>query len=91
MDGISVKLPAALGSALAAEARRRNVTQSAIVREALERCLLNESTVDGPSCADLVRNVAGTVRSGRLDLATDKALLRETVESGYRRAAKRRR
>jgi len=79
MAGISVKLPAALGSALAAEARRRNVTQSAIVREALERCLLNESTVDGPSCADLVRKVAGSVRSGRRDLASNRLLLLDSA------------
>ena len=41
MEGISVKLPTPLGNALAAEARRQNVTQLTIVGEALERCLLD--------------------------------------------------
>lgn len=37
MQGISIKLAVDLGNAIAAEARRRNVTQSALVRESLER------------------------------------------------------
>ena len=92
MEGISVKLPTPLGNALAAEARRRNVTQSTIVREALERCLLDRADRDGgPSCADLVRDLAGSVKSGRRDLATNKALLRAAVDADFRRGRKRRR
>ncbi len=92
MDGISVKLPTPLGNALAAEARRRNVTQSTIVREALERCLLDRADGDsGPSCADLVLDLAGSVKSGRRDLATNKALLQDAMEADFRRGRKRRR
>jgi hypothetical protein len=92
MDGISVKLPASLGNALAAEARRRNVTQSAIVRESLERCLLDRPDSDtGPSCADLIQDLVGSVKSGRRDLATNKGLLRDALEADSRRGRKRRR
>jgi len=92
MEGISIKLPAALGNALAAEARRRNVTQSAIVRESLERSLLARPQGEGqPSCADMVRDLAGSVRSGRRDLATNKALLEAAVITDSRSGTKRRR
>ena len=92
MEGISVKLPTPLGNALAAEARRRNVTQSTIVREALERCLFERPDADsGPSCADLVRDLVGSVKSGRRDLATNKALLQAAMETDFRRGRKRRR
>ncbi len=92
MKGISVKLPTPLGNALAAEARRRNVTQSTIVREALERCLLDRPDRDsGPSCANLVRDLAGSVKSGRRDLATNKALLQSVMEANFKRERKRRR
>ena len=92
MEGISVKLPTPLGNALAAEARRRNVTQSTIVREALERCLFEHPDADsGPSCADLVRDLVGSVKSGRRDLATNKALLQAAMETDFRRGRKRRR
>ena len=92
MEGISVKLPAPLGNALAAEARRRNVTQSTIVREALERCLLDRPHGDGGrSCADLVRDLVGSVKSGRRDRATNKALLQAAIEADFRRGRKRRR
>ncbi|MBI3917788.1 MAG: ribbon-helix-helix protein, CopG family [Betaproteobacteria bacterium] len=90
MEGISVKLPPSLGNALAAEARRRNVTQSTIVREALEHRLLDRPDRDGgPSCADLVQDLAGSVKSGRRDLATNKALLRAAVRADARRGRKR--
>ena len=92
MEGISVKLPTPLGNALAAEARRRNVTQSTIVREALERCLLDRPHGDsGPSCADLVRDLVGSVKSGRRDLATNPALLQAAMEADFGRGRKRRR
>ena len=92
MEGISIKLPAALGNALAAEARRRNVTQSAIVRESLERSLLARTPGSGPpACADLVRDLAASVKSGRRNLATNKALLEAAVTTDSRRGPKRRR
>jgi hypothetical protein len=92
MQGISIKLPVALGNALAAEARRRNVTQSAIVRESLERSLLGRPQGGRQlTCADLVRDLAGSAKSGRRDLATNKTLLEAAVRIDSKREYKRRR
>jgi len=92
MDAISVKLPPAVRRKLAAEASRRNVTQSVIVRESIERALAElPGTGEPASCADLVEDLAGSLRSGRNDLATNKALLERTILDGARRGAKRRR
>ncbi|MSQ71681.1 MAG: hypothetical protein EXR27_10410 [Betaproteobacteria bacterium] len=92
MENISIKLPVALGNALAAEARRRNVTQSAIVRESLERSLLVRTHDEGEqTCADLIRDLVGSVKSGRRDLATNKTLLEGAVKTASRLVRKRRR
>lgn len=92
MEGLSIKLPAALRRRLAAEAKRRNITQSAIVRESIEQ-MFKRSSGKGqvPSCAELVRDLVGSIRSGRSDLATNKAYLEQAMLESDRRAAKRRR
>lgn len=92
MDLISCKLPAALRLKLAEEARRRNVPQSAIVRESIERAL----TESGPrarirKCADLAGGLVGSVRSGRRDAATNKALLAGAMLGNLKRGRKRHR
>ena len=92
MDTISVKLPAEMRRKLAAEANRRNVTQSVIVRESIERALADLPTQGRPtSCADLVEDLVGSLRSGRNDLATNKNLLERAIFEGTGRGAKRRR
>jgi predicted DNA-binding protein len=80
MDLISVKLPATLRARLQQEARRRNVSQSTIVREAVERALADTAGKKRDlSCADLVRDLIGSVRSGRANLATDKSMLAQAM------------
>lgn len=93
MDATSVKLPAPLRNRLAAEARRRNVTQSTVVRESLERFLGSnaEGAASATTCIDLVSDLIGAVRSGRRDLGSNKALLLETVIKRFQSGAKRRR
>jgi len=92
MDAISVKLPAAVRRKLAAEASRRNVTQSVIVRESIERALADTRANGQPaSCADLVEDLLGSLKSGRKDLATNKTLLERVMLEGAQRGAKRRR
>jgi predicted DNA-binding protein len=92
MELISIKLPAPLRRRLAAEAKRRNVSQSTIVRESIERTLADSSANGGArNCADLVTDLIGSVRSGRTDLATNKRLLESTMLEGPPRAPKRRR
>lgn len=91
MEGISIKLPADLRRRLAAEARRRKMTQSAIVRESLEHVLGSPGKRKSPSSAELVRDLVGSIRSGQSDLATNKAHLERAMLESDRRAAKRRR
>jgi hypothetical protein len=89
MDTISVKLPAALRARLASEARRRNVTQSAIVRESLAQLLLADSAERGElTCADLAGDLVGSVQGPR-DLSTNKRYLEEAVVKSHARRSKR--
>jgi predicted DNA-binding protein len=91
MDLISVKLPPELRAKVAAEAQRRNVSQSTIVRESLEQALIGSASRGEVSCADLAGNLVGSVRSGRRDLSTNKNLLADTIVSSARRGRKRHR
>jgi hypothetical protein len=75
MELISVKLPPALRAKVAAEAQRRNVSQSTIVRESLERVLTGPTSRGEASCLDLAGSLVGSVRSGRRDLSTNKNCL----------------
>jgi Arc/MetJ-type ribon-helix-helix transcriptional regulator len=91
MELISVKLPPALRAKIAAEAQRRNVSQSAIVRESLERVLTGPASRDETSCVDLAGSLVGSFRSGRRDLSTNKKLLADAMASNARRGRKRHR
>jgi hypothetical protein len=87
-----VKLPAAVRRKLAAEASRRNVTQSVIVRESIERALADTRTNGhSASCADLVEDLLGSLKSGRKNLATNQTQLERVMLEGAQRGAKRRR
>ncbi len=91
MELISVKLPPALRAKIAAEAQRRNVSQSTIVRESLERALAGSASRGVASCADLAGSLVGSFRSGRSDLSTNKKLLADAIASNGRRGRKRHR
>lgn len=73
-----MKLSAALHAVLSREARRRNVTRSALVREVIEQAYGGSGTA-APSCTELAGNLVGAVRSGRTDLATNRQLLEEAM------------
>jgi hypothetical protein len=88
---ISLKLPSGLRAKIAAEARRRNVSQSTIIRESLERSLATATARAQVSCADLAGDLAGSFRSGRRDLSTNKKLLADAIGRDARRGRKRRR
>jgi hypothetical protein len=91
MELISVKLPPALRAKVVAEAQRRNVSQSTIVRESLERALTGSASRGEASCADLAGKLVGSFRSGRCDLSTNKTLLSDAIVSNARRGSKRHR
>ena len=79
MNALSVKLPSELFLRLANEARRRNIDRSTLVREILERTLLEGPDTDPPNCAALAGDLVGSVASGRADLATNQELLEQAV------------
>jgi hypothetical protein len=91
MELISVKLPPALRAKITAEAQRRNVSQSTIVRESLERALTGRGTRGEASCIDLAGKLVGSFRSGRRDLSTNKKLLADAMAANGRRGRKRHR
>ena len=91
MSALSVKLPDDMHAALAAEAKRRNVTKSALVREMIDQALEYNDCAAPPNCAQLAGDLVGSFRSGRRDLATDERLLEEAVIAGARTNASDRR
>jgi hypothetical protein len=92
MHPLSVKLPSSLRKLLAEEARRRNVSQSTILRESLQQTLLASASPNRDlSCADLAGDLVGSLRGRRRDLATNKKLLEEAILSDARRGRQRNR
>lgn len=73
MKTLSVKIPDALQARLAAACRSRGVSQSSLLREALEAHLSDAQGRNGakaPSCYDLVADLAGSLE-GPSDLSTN--------------------
>jgi Arc/MetJ-type ribon-helix-helix transcriptional regulator len=92
VEVISIKLPEELRAKVAREARRRNVSQSTIVRESLERALAGKRNGrDELSCADLAGALVGSIHSRRTDLSTNKRLLAAAITAKSRRGRQRRR
>ena len=91
MSTFSFKLPDDMSGALAAEARRRNITKSALVREMIDRALDYNTCAVPSSCAQLAGDLVGAVRSGRSDLGTDDKLLEEAIIADARTHAPDRR
>ena len=79
MNVLSIKLPGDLFLRLDREAHRRNIDRSTLVREILERTLLEGQGANRPSCAGLAGDLVGSAASGRTDLATNKELLEQAV------------
>ena len=71
MQTISLKVPDDLLAQLEGEAKARRVTKSQLVRESLEQTLRKPSPTAAPSCYDLARDLAGTVKGLPKDLATN--------------------
>jgi hypothetical protein len=91
MEMISFKLPAALRSRLASEARRRRVSQSTLIRETLEAALLERPRARGElTCADLAGDLIGAF-PGPKDASTNKRYLIEAIVADAERGKKRRR
>jgi Arc/MetJ-type ribon-helix-helix transcriptional regulator len=75
MKTLSVKLPDGLDAKLAAAARQRKTTKSAVVRKALEQTLQENGKRTRGSALDLVRDLVGCV-AGPGDLSVNKAYIK---------------
>jgi hypothetical protein len=85
---MSLKLPPDLRAWVAAEARRRQASQSEVVRRYLEEARKGSVAKHLLSCADLAPGLVGSMEGPR-DLSTNKAYLKQAVLKGARRARKR--
>jgi hypothetical protein len=75
MRTITLKLPDGLAARVSATVRRRGVTTSALVREALEDRLGSEARNRTGSCLDLAGDLAG-VLAGPQDLSSNASRLK---------------
>ena len=75
MTTLSLKLPEATAARLAAVARKRNQSKSAVVRDILNECLSKTESAAQGSCLELAADLAGCV-TGPRDLATHERHLR---------------
>ena len=71
MKTISLKLPDNLLARLEEEARVRRVTKSELVREGIEKTLEGTTVAEDPSCYELGRDLAGSLKGLPADLATN--------------------
>ena len=83
MTTISLKLPETLARSLAAEARARQTTKSALVRECVQQALAKKKRF--VSCADLAGDLIGS-QTGPADLSTNKAYLKDLGRERKHRA-----
>ena len=76
MDSLSLKLPKRLHAKLAAAARRRRLSKSAIAREALETCLSGKNGGPRPSALEMIGDLVGCLKGGPRDLSYNKKHMR---------------
>jgi len=82
MELLSFNLPVALRRRLAAEARRRGVSQASVIRASLESALLARPA-GVVTCADLAGKLVGSVRGGPRDASTNKRFLDDAILANY--------
>ena len=70
MATVSLKMPEPLAAEVAAVARRRGVSKSALIREAIETFLSTDEVARPKSALDLVADLAGSCE-GPEDLSTN--------------------
>ena len=88
MTTISLKLPEPLLQDVEAEARRRHLSKSALIREYLEATLRHKNAKKRITCLDLVGDLVGNFK-GPSDLSTDRTYLEEAMLASYARGRKR--
>ena len=84
---ISLKLPDPLLLEVEAEAKRRGLSKSALVRESLESTLRRQRGKKRVSCLDLVGDLVGKFK-GPPDLSTNSKYLDDATQADYSRDRK---
>ena len=75
MRTITLKLPAGLAARVSAAVKRRAVSTSALVREALDARLASDEDAGAGSCLDLAGDLRGSL-SGPADLSSNPKRLK---------------
>jgi hypothetical protein len=71
MVTITCKIPEDLNERLEAEASRKMLSKSALVREALERSLKRPAQGPRQTAFDRVKDLAGIIKDGPADMSTN--------------------
>jgi hypothetical protein len=91
MTTVSLKLPEELLREVAAEAQRRGVSKSAVIRQQVEAGLRRTGRARTPvTCAELAAGLIGSL-SGPVDLSTNQAYLDAAVWQDAQRGRRRNR
>jgi len=77
MTTITCKIPDDLNAQLEAEAARKLLPKSAVVREALERTLSHRKGPARKTAFDLVKNLCGIVKDGPKDMSTNPKYMKD--------------
>lgn len=86
MSTLTVRVSSELEARLVAEASRRHITKSDLVRFLLEEGMGDrDDNVPPVSCADLMEDLIGCFDSGLEDLATNPAHLEAAIVEDYER------
>jgi len=77
MTTITCKIPDDLNARLEAEAARKLLPKSALVRDALERSLKHRKGSPRQTAFDSVKNLCGIVRGGPADISTNPKYMKD--------------
>jgi len=86
MKTTTVQLPAALAQRAAAKARRMGISQSKVLREAIERGLSDQDTK--PSMAEMMADVQGSIQGPANASVTYKESYQKSVVEKYGKNAR---
>jgi Arc/MetJ-type ribon-helix-helix transcriptional regulator len=87
MTTISLKVPKPLLQEVEAEARRRGVSKSCLIRESLENLLRRKRAKKRVTCLELVADLVGKFK-GPPDLSTNPKYLAAAIHADYNRERK---
>jgi Arc/MetJ-type ribon-helix-helix transcriptional regulator len=77
MATITCKIPDSLNDQLEAEAARKLLPKSELVRQALERLLKDSAKKTAPTAFDRVKSLCGIVKEGPTDVSTNPKYLED--------------